>query len=100
MSEDITANYHGGHPRSVEAHEATKPRKSAYYARIPLLNTHPRGMTCEEAEILLGMKNQTCSARFSDMKKRGWLTWCGKRPTRSGVDADVWRAARAGEAQA
>ena len=100
MSEDITANYHGGHPRSVEAQEATKPRKNADYSRIlTLLHAHPYGLTCDEAEQLLGMRHQTCSARFSDMKKRGWLIWCGKRPTRSGVDADVWRAP-SGEAQA
>ncbi|MCA1452171.1 hypothetical protein I6F35_02940 [Bradyrhizobium sp. BRP22] len=90
MSDDIIANYHGGHSRSVEAREATKPRKNTDYLRIlALLHQRPAGLTCDEAEILLGMRHQTCSARFSDMKRKGWLVTRGKRRTRSGCSADV-----------
>jgi hypothetical protein len=37
------------------------------------------------------MMHQTCSARFSDLKRKGWLVANGKqRKTRSGCDADVY----------
>jgi hypothetical protein len=92
MNDDITANYHGDNARSIEAHEATAPNKNADYARIlAVLRKRPTlGLTCDEAERILGMKHQTCSARFSDMKKKGWLIINGtKRKTRSGCNADV-----------
>lgn len=87
---DITANYHRGNARSVEANEATTPNKGRDCMRIlAALRQQPAGLTCDEAEQLLGMRHQTCSARFADMKRRGWLTTRGKRKTRSNCWADV-----------
>lgn len=89
--DDITWNYHRGNPRSVEAHEATKHKKQADYLRIiKIIREHAiSGLICDEAEQLLNMSHQTCSARFSDMKNKGWLFTRGKRKTRSDCDADI-----------
>ena len=91
---DITRNYHRGNPRSAEAHEDTKVRKLRDQMRIlRLLHSHPGGLICDEAEVLLDMRHQTCSARFSDMKAKGWLEPTGQRRlTRSGSYADVMRS--------
>ncbi len=57
------------------------------------------GLTCDEAEQLTGLPHQSCSARFTALKRRGVLVWRPnpdkpekpiKRPTRSGRDARVW----------
>ena len=89
-NEDITANYHRGNERSVEAHEATRSSKSADCMRIlAALRQQQDGLTCDEAEQVLGMRHQTCSARFADMKRKGWLFTYGKRKTRSNCWADV-----------
>lgn len=89
---DITWNYHRGNQYSAAAHDTIKHRKQQDVSRIlVVLHAHPDGLTCEEVEIQLGMKHQTCSARFTDMKKLGWIVECGKRPTRSKRDAGVWR---------
>jgi hypothetical protein len=94
LMSDITRRYHRGHPRSTEAYEDTKVRKLRDQMRIlRLLHEHPNGLICDEAEVLLNMSHQTCSARFSDMKAKGWIAPTGERRlTRSGSYADVMRA--------
>ena len=92
MNDDPTRNYHGNHPNSNEAHNRTRHNKPRDYARIiNLLADHRAGLTCDEAEVMLGMLHQTCSARFTEMKALGWIVWSGKRATRTGSPADVWR---------
>ena len=87
MASDITRRYHRGNPRSTEAHEDTKVRKLRDQMRIL---RHPNGLICDEAEVLLNMSHQTCSARFSEMKAKGWIAPTGERRlTRSGSYADV-----------
>ena len=51
MSEDITRNYHGGNPQSVEANKRT--RKSQDRARVlqHIWSCGRSGCTCYEAEI-------------------------------------------------
>jgi len=87
---DITRNYHGGHPRSEEANAQTDKHRDTMRI-LKVLHDRRHGMTCDEMEIELGMLHQTCSARFSDMKRMGWIVKCGERPTRTGCKADVWR---------
>lgn len=88
--DDITANYHRGNQRSVEAHEATKHKKQADYLRIiTTIREYSDGLICDEAEQILDMSHQTCSARFSDMKNNGWLFIRGTRKTRSGCAANI-----------
>lgn len=91
MSNDITSNYHHNNPRSVQAHKRTTRNKLRDQLRIiKLLESYPRGLICEEAEILLGMRHQTCSARFSEMKRDGLLVLTGEqRDTSTSSPADV-----------
>lgn len=50
-----------------------------------------RGATCDEAEVHLGLRHQTSSARFTALNKRGDIVDSGRRrPTRSGRKAIVW----------
>jgi hypothetical protein len=91
--DDITANYHRGNPYSEAAQQRTKRNKAGDLIRIlKVLFEYPRGLTCDEVEVLLGMRHQTCSARFTDMKKFNWIVKCGSRLTRTGSPAGVWRA--------
>jgi len=90
MSDDITRNYHGGNPQSVEANKRT--RKSQDRARVlqHIWSCGRSGCTCYEAEIALGMRHQTCSARFSDLKNDGVIIGTGQtRPTDTGSPAEV-----------
>jgi hypothetical protein len=59
------------------------------------MKKHSRGLICEEAERLLGMRHQTCSARFSEMKRDGLLVVTGeRRKTSTGCRADVLALSR------
>lgn len=50
-----------------------------------------RGWTCDEMEQATGLKHQTCSARFNDLKRWRVIEASDRRrPTRSGRDADVY----------
>ena len=88
--DDITRNYHRGNPQSTEANKAT--RKSQDRARI-IEFLHGRGdygATSYEARIALGMRHQTCSARFSDLKRAVAIIETGVlRPTDTGSKAAV-----------
>ncbi len=55
--------------------------------------TGDQGMTCDEAEMLLGMRHQTISARFTELRDGGWIRDSGqRRRTRSLRNAAVWVA--------
>src|ERR1017187_10099953 len=93
MHRDITANYHGGNAQSVEAHESIIPLKLIQRSRILALAARrgTYGTTCDEAEIALDMTHQSCSARFSEMKRDGGLlATIDCRKTRSGRNARVF----------
>jgi hypothetical protein len=90
MDDDITRNYHGGNPQSQAANQRTnKLRDRARVTRY----LHPlglRGATCDEAIVALDLDHQTCSARFSDLKKDKVIFETGeKRLTRKGCWAAV-----------
>lgn len=53
-----------------------------------------RGMTCDEVESALDLSHQTCSPRVKELADASRIVASGKRPTRSGRSANVWRAAR------
>ena len=89
--DDITSNYHGGHPRSQDANRRTNKRRdiNRIYAHVHSLGR--RGAICDECEEPLKMVHQTCSARFSEMKKAGLLMATGEqRLTRKNCWADVY----------
>lgn len=89
---DITENFHGGNERSKEAHAFIKPTKAAQRARVleAIKKAGPDGLTSDEAEVLLGMSHQACSARFTELRAEGRLRCVGRRKTRSGRYADAW----------
>jgi Fic family protein len=51
------------------------------------------GLTCDEVEVLTGLKHQTASARIRELALLGVIQENGKRPTRSGRNAVIWRLA-------
>ena len=88
--------------RACSREGAEKVRESAEAMRERILeyivDSGDHGRTCDECEEALEMKHQTCSARINEMMKpwrdnppRVWADG-RKRPTRSGVNATVWRA--------
>jgi hypothetical protein len=71
MIDDITFNYHGGNPRSIEAHDRTKHRKAADYTRIlNLLKDFPGGLICDRIEVALNMPSNLQRALLGDEEKR------------------------------
>lgn len=59
------------------------------------------GATCDEVEVRLGLRHQTCSARIRELVLLGRLVDTGaKRRTRSGTPARVYRLAPAAPAAA
>jgi Fic family protein len=89
---DITQNYHRGNPESVKAHRRSRLNAERDRTRILRLvgARGAEGLTCDEAERLLGLSHQTCSARFSELKRDKLLAPTGTlRPTRSGAKARV-----------
>lgn len=50
------------------------------------------GLTCYEAQEALGIKPQSASARFTELKKNGYIQATGEaRPTDTGSNAAAWR---------
>jgi len=92
--DDTTRAYHGDNPYSSVASERTDKERDLRRIYFALVACHPEGMTSDECEILLGIPHQTCSARFTDMKRYGWVEWCGTRKTRTGSPAGVWRVTK------
>ena len=89
MKTDICARNHGGNAESVEANRGTNKERDA--ARILLFLESYGDTTCDRAESILGLSHQTCSARFSDLKKEGLIEPTTRRKTRSGRWAMAWR---------
>jgi hypothetical protein len=77
-NDDITRNYHGGNPQSEQANKRT--RKTVDRARVYqfVWSNNLYGATCYETEQATGMRHQTCSARFSDLKKDGIIIGTGR----------------------
>jgi hypothetical protein len=73
--DDVTVNYHGGNSESVAAKELSMENAARDRSRIFKLarGRSDYGITCDEAECLLGLSHQTCSARFSELKRDGAL---------------------------
>ena len=96
---------HNNVETSVEAAESIKPHVNKLCRRVlDCVRSMPAGLTCDQAERILGLSHQTCSARFRD------LASCqpplieklvledgsyAKRRTRTGRNALVWIAKEA-----
>ena len=85
---DICANNHGGNAESVEADKRVNKSRLRY---MILRYLGMDDYTCEEMEFLTGLSHQTCSARFSELKRDGLIEPTKRRKTRSGRWAMAWR---------
>lgn len=94
--DDITSRYHGGNPESQQAKLLSLSNTQRDRQRIVRLafTRGAYGITCDEAERLLGLSHQTCSARFSELKRdRVLLPTDVRRQTRNNAPARVMRLA-------
>lgn len=98
-----TAPYVRGSETSREAADSIKPKVNTICRTVLDAISHsPTGLSCDEAERLLKLSHQTCSARFRDLsscqpplitKAVGSDGVLVTRPTRSGRSAQVYKAA-------
>jgi len=88
MNTDICANRHGGNAESVDANKGTNKYGDCKTV-LSILTLDD--LTCEQVEDLTGMSHQTCSARFSELKRAGLIEPTTRRKTRSGRWAMAWR---------
>jgi hypothetical protein len=92
LGDDPTRNYHGGNPESNEAFESIKGRQRRLDLRrvVEFVGSRLQGSTCDEAEVALGLSHQTCSARFTDAKRKELIFVTDqRRRTRHGRPAKV-----------
>jgi predicted transcriptional regulator len=72
------------------AYRKGKNQDSARIYRM-IRDAGPRGCTCDEIEVALGISHQSVSGRCTNMKDKGYIVDSGeRRPTRTGTDAMVW----------
>ena len=58
---------------------------------VQALTANPTGLTCDELERLLKLSHQTTSPRLTELRRRGRIVVIGKRPTRTGCMANVYK---------
>ena len=59
---------HNGVDTSMDAAESIRPSVNAMAKQVlECIRANPNGMTCDEVELRLKMKHQTCSARIRDL---------------------------------
>lgn len=91
---DITSRKHGGNEESRAAFETISDRlteKQEFVLKM-IREAGDHGMTCDELSEKLGRGENVYSGRFTELKIAGKIEQIGKRPTRSGCPAAVWRA--------
>lgn len=93
--EERTAPFVADSETSRDAAESIAPFLTGLRARVysAVARAGDHGLTCDECEVQLSMRHQTCSARFRELTDSGVITRTHKkRPTRSGRDAFVYCA--------
>jgi hypothetical protein len=88
-----------GSDTSEAAAQRAEPVAGAMRSTVlaAVLLTAARGATCDELEVLVGLRHQTCSARVRELVLLGSLVDSGqRRPTRSGRLAAVYLVTPAG----
>lgn len=79
---------------SVEAAESMREGAAALRAKVYRCIAQAKdGATCDEVEVALNLRHQTASARVNELMRSGEIVESGRRPTRSGRRAIVWKAA-------
>jgi len=92
---DICAKKHGGNPESAEAHKAIRgsihAQREQVYAVIKQW-TNRGGITVDEYAESRRTTPNAISGRFSELARDGRIVKAGRRKTRSGCSAAVWKA--------
>jgi hypothetical protein len=94
-ADDITSNYHGGEPYSVEANQDVTPFKSNQrflVLRLVVRHSPAPGISSDGVEAITGMKHQTCGARMTELKADGLIYRIGDGKTRSGCRCGLYAA--------
>jgi DNA-binding CsgD family transcriptional regulator len=92
---DPCAPRHGGNPNSQAAHHSVAKHAESDRQRIlaMIVAAGENGLTCDEACVILECDQNQISGRFSELYRRGQIEAVGKRPTRRGNNASVYRKA-------
>jgi hypothetical protein len=77
---------------SVAAKKRTNTAKNEQRI-LRYLETVPNA-TCDEVEVALGMSHQTCSSRFTVLRRTDRIVPVGRRETRTGCMAQTFTLAR------
>jgi hypothetical protein len=86
---DICARNHRGNECSKQANRVTS---KSIARQLILAYLHAvTDATCDEVEVAQEINHQTCSARFSELKREGIIVPTVKRATRTGCKAQAWR---------
>lgn len=90
-----TAPFVPGSQTSKEAADSIVPHLTGLRARVyaAIVAAGDEGMTCDEVEVVTGLRHQTASARVRELSKAGLIVKGGRRQTRSGRYAVVYSAA-------
>ena len=92
---DLCAGRHGGAETSSEAYATTtKGARAAQGLKVFLfIEGRPHGATCDEAEAVLGLSHQTCSARITELQAKQKIRFgAEQRKTRAGRNVRVYFA--------
>lgn len=84
---------HGGRTTSQAVAQSVVNDTASLRARVlfEVRKAGARGITCDEAEVILDLNHQTASPRFWELRKAGAIVeGKDKRPTRSGRKAIAW----------
>ena len=78
--------------QSAEAHLSIEPAKGALRELVfdAIRSAGKEGLTCDQVEVVTGLRHQTASARVNELGKALRIAIKGTRPTRSGRRATVW----------
>lgn len=90
---DLCAGRHGGAETSAQAFSGTPAvsREAQQSKILWLIKARQQGATCDEAEVILGLSHQTCSARITELSTRGKIRFgVERRKTRAGKAARVY----------
>lgn len=91
---DVCARKHGGNPESIEAHKtirgALPALREAVYHQIKESGEY--GRTVDEYCAMWDETPNAISGRFSELARDGRIVKIGRRKTRSGCSASVWKA--------
>jgi hypothetical protein len=92
---DVCRTHHKGDAESEAANDSIHPFKNTLRQKVFAYLVAVGGATCDEVEAALELRHQTASARLTELVQMERATRSDEtRPTRSGRNARVVKAAR------